>query len=186
MKLHYEGKYNGDPSTLKNQRAVAGAVMFKEPSMTGFSLIANGISIVLLLALIALGRWRSNGAAFSPTGFILSIVTLLPHEFLHAVCYQEDVYLYTYLSKGMMFVVGQEDMSKARFVFMSMLPNLIFGFIPFFLFLINPAWVVLGTMGAFAISFGTGDYLNVFNAITQMPKGAVTYLHRQHSYWYIP
>ena len=94
--------------------------------------------------------------------------------------------MYEYLSKGMLFVVGSERMSKARFVFMSMLPNLVFGFVPFLLFLINPSWTLLGTLGAFAIPMGAGDYYNVFNALTQMPKGAKTYMKGFHSYWYLP
>ena len=37
-----------------------------------------------------------------------------------------------------------------------------------------------------AISMGVGDYYNVFNALTQMPKGARCFLERQSSYWYMP
>ena len=33
---------------------------------------------------------------------------------------------------------------------------------------------------------GFGDYMNVFNALTQMPRGARTYLYGFHSYWYQP
>ena len=186
MRFHYEGKYSGDPDTLKNQRTVEGAIMFKEPSLKGLSLIANGISVLLLFLLIGLAVWRSNGNTFNMIGFLLAVLSLLPHEYLHALCYKGDVYFYTYLSKGLLFVVGEEDMTKARFVFMSMLPNLVFGFVPYILFLLNPSWTVLGTMGVFGISFVKGDYINVFNALTQMPKKSVTYLYRQNSFWYIP
>ena len=58
--------------------------------------------------------------------------------------------------------------------------------IPFVLFLIQPEWGILGAMGAMAIPMGAGDYLNVFNALTQMPKGARTYLHGFNSWWYMP
>ena len=94
--------------------------------------------------------------------------------------------MYTVLSKGMLFVVGSEDMTKRQFIIMSMLPNLIFGFIPFVLFLINPSFTLLGTLGAFAISFGAGDYINVFNALTQVPKHGLIYLYQHNSYWHIP
>ncbi|MBQ4282485.1 MAG: hypothetical protein IJB96_00980 [Lachnospira sp.] len=40
--------------------------------------------------------------------------------------------------------------------------------------------------GGLSISMGVGDFYNVFNALTQMPKGARTYLHKFNSYWYIP
>ena len=36
------------------------------------------------------------------------------------------------------------------------------------------------------IGMGAGDYINVFNAATQMPKNALTYLNGFNSYWYIP
>ena len=34
--------------------------------------------------------------------------------------------------------MSPEDMSKARYILMSLLPNLIFGILPFLLFLLNP------------------------------------------------
>ena len=86
---------------------------------------------------------------------------------------------------GMLFVVGIEDMSKARFVFMSLLPNLVFGWIPYILFLIHPQWMFLGVLGAISIPMGIGDYYNVYNCLTQVPKGALVYLSGMHSYWYV-
>ena len=91
-----------------------------------------------------------------------------------------------YLKQGMLFVIGPEDMSKGRFIFMSLLPNIVFGFIPFALFLICPELRLLGTFGMLSIASGAGDYLNVFNALTQMPKDSLTYLSEFHSYWYLP
>ena len=41
-----------------------------------------------------------------------------------------------------------------RFVFMSILPNIIFGFISFILFLISPNLTILGTLGVMAIFMG--------------------------------
>ena len=85
-----------------------------------------------------------------------------------------------------MFVHGIEDMSKARFVFMSLLPNIIFGCIPYAAWLVNHDLVWLGVMGAACLGMGAGDYINVFNALTQMPKGAKTFMSGTHSYWYLP
>ncbi len=77
-------------------------------------------------------------------------------------------------------------MSKARFVFMSLLPNIVFGFLPFIAAMINPSLIFLGVCGALSISMGAGDFYNVFNAITQIPKGARTYLYKFNSFWYMP
>ena len=85
-----------------------------------------------------------------------------------------------------MFVHGTESMSKARFIFMSLLPNVVFGLAPYVAFLFRHEWLFFGAFGAISLGMGFGDYINVFNAATQMPKGAKTFLKGFHSYWYIP
>ena len=47
-----------------------------------------------------------------------------------------NVYLYYNPSRLLLFVHGVESMSRAGFVFLSFLPNIIFGFIPFVIFVI--------------------------------------------------
>ena len=91
-----------------------------------------------------------------------------------------------YLVDGGAFVCGTETKSKFWFIFMSLLPNIIFGFIPFVIFLLYPNMTILGTLGVVCISMGVGDYYNVFNALTQMPKGARCFMEKQNSYWYMP
>ncbi|MCC8191707.1 MAG: hypothetical protein LIO41_01495 [Ruminococcus sp.] len=39
-------------------------------------------------------------------------------------------------------------------------------------------------LGVISIGMGFGDYYNVFNALTQMPKGS-TYLYGLNSWWYV-
>ena len=52
--------------------------------------------------------------------------------------------------------------------------------------LIFPSLYWLGIFGALAIGAGAGDYINVFNALTQVPKGGLIYMCGFHSYWYKP
>ena len=187
MKFHYMGKYGGDPGTLPGSEHAPGAVAFKEPKDTkSLSLVTTGISGILLVIFGALFLWRREGEWWNVPGALLYLLSLVPHEYLHALCFREDVYMYQNLSQGMLFVVGPEHMSKGRFIFMSLLPNIVFGFVPFALFLIRPGLTALGVFGLLSIVSGSGDFLNVFNALTQMPKGSKTYLHQFHSYWYIP
>lgn len=187
MRLHYGGRYNGDPASLPTPEHREGAVKFREPgSIKTLSLVANGIALAMYFVTLSILFYRGGVDAYSLGAVILTFVCMIPHEFLHAICFKEDAYIYHKFSHGMLFVVGPETMSRARFIFMSMLPNLVFGFIPFALFLINPSLTFLGTLGAMSIPCGAGDYMNVFNALTQMPKGARTYLHQMNSYWYLP
>lgn len=192
MKLHYKGKYNLDPESLPHGEHMPGAVRFKEPEDTKkLSIIMNVLSLVITVVLAVLAVIRSSAYLFTSSrqmmlGCVVALLVLFPHEILHAICFKEDVFLYTNWAQGMLFVVGPETMSRKRFIFMSLLPNLVFGLIPYLIGMIFPQQVFFLWLGALAIGMGAGDYLNVFNALTQMPKGARTYLYGFNSYWYMP
>ncbi len=192
MRLHYKGKYNSDPDSLPRGEHQPGAVQFKEAEDSKrLALIANIASIVImvLLAVPAYFRCREyilDGFWQMYAGLIVSLLSAFPHELLHAVCFKEDVYLYTNLKQGMLFVIGPETMTRRRFVFLSMLPNVVFGIIPYIIGMIFPQLLFFVGLGVLATGMGAGDYYNVFNAMTQMPKGARTYMHGFHSYWYMP
>lgn len=189
MKLHYKGKFNLDPESLPSKPHQKGAVQFKEAKDSKEMMkIATVISIILFIISDVILYMRCGRRALDELfiGCILALLFAFPHELLHAICFKEDVYLYTNLKQGMLFVVGPETMSKGRFIFMSLLPNLIFGIIPFLLALLWPSLSILGTLGVVSITMGSGDFYNIFNAATQMPKGARTYLYQFNSYWYMP
>lgn len=191
MKLIYKGKFDGNPESLPCNEHYPGAVKFKEfDSPKKLGLFANIIAFILIAIFLGSFIRRSKFTGYDSydiaVGAFLSLLILFPHEILHGLCFKEEVYLYTALKQGMLFVVGPEVMSKGRFIFMSMLPNMVFGFIPYIIAMIFPTLGILGAFGASSISMGAGDYINVFNAIRQMPKGAKTYLHQFNSYWYMP
>lgn len=192
MKLHYKGKYDLNPDNLPHGEHKEGAVKFKEAEDSKkLSIIANVASVFIMLLLAVPAFFRANdyileGSVQLFIGCLCSMLVLFPHELLHAVCFKKDVYLYTNWSQGMLFVVGPEDMSKARFIFMSLLPNIVFGFLPYILGMIFPKCLFLLSLGVLSAGMGAGDYYNVFNALTQMPKGARTYLYKFNSYWYMP
>ena len=192
MKLHYRGKYNLDPTTLPTCKHQPNAVKFKEVDSTKeLADIANGIAIALMILLSIPVYLKYKGSLFDyfdemMVGAMLPLLTMSPHELLHALCFKEDVYLYTDFKQGLLFVVGCETMSKQRFIFMSLLPNIVFGFIPYMISFLGIQYLTLAVLGVIAIGMGAGDYYNVFNALIQMPKGARTYLYQMNSYWYIP
>lgn len=189
MRLHYKGTFDGDYNSLPRGEHQKNAVPFQEPkTQEALAKVATGISIVCTVPLLVVYEWVGSIPPLTSIllGVVLALAMAIPHELLHGICFRQDVYLYMSLRKGMLFVVGPETMSKMRFIFMSLLPNLVFGGLPFGIFLVHPEWDVLGAMGMMAIPMGAGDYMNVWHAIRQMPKGARTYLYGFHSYWYIP
>ncbi len=195
MRIVYKGKFDGNPESLPHGEHQPGAVKFREAETPEkMAKIANalalGITAVCMVAYFARAYFAQTLSQDTSwqiiLGAIFSMVALFPHEILHGLCFRETVYLYTYWDKGALFVVGSETMSKARFVFMSLCPNLVFGVIPFVLGMIRPEWTALGALGVISIGAGAGDYMNVFHALTQMPKGARTYLYQFNSWWYLP
>lgn len=190
MKLHYQGKYDLNPESLPHGEHVPNAVPFREAQDTKTLALGANIAAIAIMAVLAVPaclRWNGDiHPVQSMLGCILPMLTLFPHELLHAVCFRGDVYLYTNWSQGMLFVEGPETMSKGRFIFMSLLPNLVFGILPYLAGLAFPQFQLLTVFGAISAGMGAGDYYNVFNAATQMPRGARTYLYGFHSFWYLP
>ena len=192
MKLHYKGKYDLNPESLPHGEHIPGAVPFKEAKDSRqLAIIANAASVVIMVLLAVPAWFRCREYLFASPfrmmfGAIASMLILFPHEILHALCFKGDVYLYTNWKQGLLFVVGPETMSKGRFIFMSLFPNLIFGIFPYLLGMLLPNLVFAVVLGILATGMGAGDYYNVFNAATQMPRGSRTYLYQFNSYWYIP
>ncbi len=196
MKLTYKGKYSGEEESLPVKEHPEGYEKFKEPESKKFMLLANSLALMITVLFLAIGaififdKMKEDFANGFPWLFFLAcllpMVTIVPHEIMHALCFKDEVYMYAYPQAGAMFVLGLEDMSKARFVFMSLLPNIVLGVIPFVLGIIFPHAYWLVIFGALNIGSGAGDYLNVFNALTQVPKGAKIYASGFHSYWYMP
>ena len=130
MKLHYMGKYSGNPEDLPHGEHKPGAVMFKEPDMKKMAIWMNiaafVISIILLIIVMAVWDRPDAGESGSSwqlcLGAVCTVLVLFPHEIIHGLCFKGDVYLYTNLKQGMLFVVGPEDMTKLRFVMMSLAP----------------------------------------------------------------
>lgn len=196
MQLTIMKGYDGDPNTLPT-RTVEGAVPFKNPETVGrFSLLVNGVALIIMTITVLTVAGvcftgdveRGDDTAFQLLlGVWLSILLLPLHEFLHAICYKEDVEFYAAIKRGLIFIVGTESMSRQRFIFMSLLPNLVLGVLPFILFFAipsHPLW--LGLFGAISLGIGAGDYINVFRAITQVPKDAMCFMSKNRSYWYMP
>lgn len=158
--IYFMGKFSGDENDLPmREEHRPGAVRFKEPeNINKLAVVANILSIVIMATVIILlfARCFTVGkfSGISFWAYILPLGTLYPHEIIHGLCFKGKAYMYTNLKQGMMFVTGGEDFTKTRFIIMSLMPNIVFGFLPYIIFMINPEWVSLGMFGALCISMG--------------------------------
>ena len=201
MKIIYKGRYENEKQLPKGILP-PNAIKFKEPE-TPEKLAEAAIWFLLptaiLAALIVLGSFFLHGrlnAQFSViyflVGALLSLLTLFPHELLHAVCFGKnaEVELYIMPKQFMAFVCSVQPVTKMRFIFLSLLPNLIFGWIPLIIWALMPYTEIysdiLFSFSVMSVTHGIGDYLNVFNASRQMPKGSMQQLSGFNSYWFMP
>lgn len=199
MNLVWKGIYKG-----KDQLPVGElperAVKFKEPdSMLRLNVVASIfiIPVIMLVAIAYLIKSNLLGTSVDMNfinlwGILLAFSMILPHELLHAVLFPKDkeVELWVSPSAFAAFVVSTAPVSKGRFIFLSLLPNIVFGFIPLIIWIFVPEGgtmtEILFSFAVMSLSFGIGDYLNVFNSIFQMPKGSIQQLSGMNSYWYLP
>ena len=169
-----------DPAALGRQ-----AMLFLIPSLGAALAVVFGAVFLRDDLSIRVFPWLILGCA-------ASLLAVVPHELLHGLCFGWDAEVELFFSPrdGMAFVVSTRPVSRGRFVWMCLCPNLVLGALPLLV------WALLSCppqAGSFLLGFalssigmGCGDYLNVYNALRQMPRGSVQQLSGFHSYWYLP
>jgi hypothetical protein len=197
MKLVYKGVFK-DNERLPKGVLPQNAVKFVEPNSMGKVILAASVFIIpalLMVGLFLTVHYLLYGEAatdLTSTGLIAALFCMVPHELLHGVCFGKDadVEMYVAPKQLSMFVISTQPVTKARFIFLSLLPNLIFGWIPLFFWTVLPHNEIysdhLFAFALMSVIIGIGDYLNVFNAARQMPKGSMQQLSGMNSYWYTP
>lgn len=199
IKLVWKGKFTSEDQLSKGNLP-KNAVKFKEPeSLTKLNLVASLFLIpAIMLVLLGIFIKRSLGVSsslfngFNNWGILLAFLAVIPHEILHAISFPKGAEVeFWYSPKSLTpFVTSTHPTSKKRFIFLSILPSLVFGFLPLILWIFIPeeygatADIVL-TFSTFSLFLGSGDFLNVFNALRQMPRNSYTQLSGMNSYWYM-
>lgn len=208
MRLVYKGVYK-DESQLPKGNLPHNAVKFiesKNPSELFVATLFCTLPILFIIMLFVICNMLLyngfptagdmlylivNNIGGMLLGFIVSFLFLIPNVLLRSICFGKnaEVELFLAPSQLMLFAVSVEPITKARFICLSSLPSLAFGWIPLLIWTIIPYSEVsafLFSFACFSILFGVGDYLNIVNAIRQMPKGSMQQLSGFNSYWFIP
>ena len=192
--IKFKGKYTNEDQLTKAQLP-SDAVIFKEPnSFMGVFLLGGLISLpILVITFIGLIlRINSITGGVVVASLIIHTILLYVHEFIHAIAFPKNIKkeIWTKFDEGALFVYCNEAISKTRFIWMSIAPNLILGFIPFILFIIgvfdfnNFLNDLIGFTSWMMIISGIVDYLNIYNAIRQVPNKAYVINSGFHSFWF--
>lgn len=196
MKFKWRGRFK-EITDLPKGKLPINAKKFKEPtSLFKFNLLACLTLIPVILILMLLNRFKTGHGFINPYdgfhtwGMIGAVICIIVHELIHGLAFPKGVIVdFWYSPKNLMaFVHSTYPMTKKRFIWMSLLPTLILGGIPYVIWFVLPyhhfASHFIFTFAFFSILMGGGDFINVINAMIQMPKGTYTQISGFHSYWF--
>lgn len=125
-------------------------------------------------------------AAAAATYFLAYI-----HEFIHALFYPlaAEKQVWKMLDQGAFFVYCESLTSKSRFIVMCLAPAIILGIIPYMFWMLFPMALpftpslMLLVISILMTVMSMGDFVNVINAIMQVPQNAQVFNFGFHSYW---
>ncbi|HII4452614.1 TPA: DUF3267 domain-containing protein [Clostridium perfringens] len=198
MKLIWKGKFNG-VEDLPIDELPENAVRFEEPESAEELAKETRrflIPVVIFLLIVIFLRIKTNGFfgvsdVLNIFGVILIPFSILPHEYLHAIFFPKDaeVEMWYSIKQRLALVTSTTAITKKRFIFLSLFPNIVFGFLPLIIWIFIPSYLsfisgILFTFGFISLIMGVGDFMNIYNTIRQVPKGATTQISGLNSYWF--
>ena len=196
MKLRYKGILKrSDPLPIwplpENAIRVNEPDSFQKITLISLLFILPALLLVVIITLVSyILHGVHTTAGFSWVGLVLSFLVMIPHEFLHAICFGKDadVEMYFLPQSGNIAVTSGKAISKRRFIFMSLFPSLILGWVPLLIWAILPYNEFSNILYTFSIItgavHGAGDNFGVYNIIRQVPKGSMMQMSGNNPYWF--
>lgn len=175
------------------------AVKISQREENEFLGITKSIGFVIILVtvffaffvLLSYYIYECSVVRFSFPGLLLSFVAAIPHECLHAKAMGRgtaDIYIVPRDLRA--FVITAEPISRMRFVFMLLLPNVLLGWLPLFIWVATPHHETysnaLLTYAFFTIIMGVLDYLSTWDILRNASPGSVIQFKDETAYWYLP
>lgn len=204
LNIKIMGKFK-DESQIMHGKIYENSVQFKEENTTskvfvkGFLISFPIIAILLAVAIIRIVPKIGKVEKIAISSFlfyaiiivIILFALLYLHEIIHAICFpkcsKKEIWIYA--KGGTLFVYCNECVSKWRFIWICLAPNVLLGVLPYIIgiAMINKVEITTIIILLF-ISFtmivsGVGDYYNTYNAITQVPQNGKIFNYGIHSYW---
>lgn len=157
------------------------AVNIIDPEAPGRGTAIYCIVAMLVPAAIFSAKYAVLGETpmvFSLVGILIGCVLALPHELIHGLCFPKgsQVKLYQMMRPSRIFVTCAQPMSKARFVFLSLVPAIVLGLIPLLIwFFISPYsfWArTIFSIGFMSIITSGRDYMHIIKVLGEAPPFA--------------
>lgn len=196
MNIVFQGKYQREKQ-FKRKRLPEDATRFSKPISVSKTIVAGGwVSFPLLMLSTAILAFKI--VTFPQLNLLMLLVASLLgvtvsyfREIVRALSFpwSMKVELWSNKKDGALFIYFDQPISRGRFMWVSFVPNLFLGVIPFILFAfgllnfnLNFA-MLIGLVSWLMILAGVGDYLNVYNTLKYIPKEAKILRYGYHFYW---
>lgn len=153
--------------------------------------------IVPILAIayagIVIRRPYVEGVAFDKialfVGVGLSIIFLVVHELIHALCCPSGTTVFVYLTSAGISCVPTCRLKKSRYLLIALMPTVVLGIVPFVIWLCFPSLNEIISSILFSFSIGSlsmciGDIYNAILVAIKMKRNSVLITSKTSIYYY--
>lgn len=154
---------------------------------------------VLIMILVSLNKCKSMSGTIDvlkfgmclAASFLLVPILRTLHEIIHALCYPKNKIKKIYMNNKAKccFVCCDAIVSKKRYIFINIAPAIVLGAVPYMVWLLlADKWslevgLTVLFMTWYMVLMSMIDFLNIWNAMMQVPNHAYIFNKRMHSYW---
>lgn len=197
------GKLKDEQQLIESSVLPANAVQFEEGEDITEVLKTGGlIGLPILIVMLGVGIYRLSNfdckvtfdfkfACIAITTIILFKVFIYIHEIIHCIFYPAKgrKVIWKDVKSGAYLAYCGMEVSKIRFIIISLAPAVIIGLFSFVLWYIYVpvlmdeialCWFLFSWI---SVAVSVGDFTNIYNTIKQVPKEAKVKNHGYHSYW---
>ena len=192
MKLIWKGKMTTDNLFIPDNIPDS-AKMLSSEKYTWLAYLLVVPILAIAYAGIVIRRPYVVGIAFNKIAFFIgvgmSIVFLVVHELIHALCCPRDTTVFVYLTSSGIGCVPACGLKKKRYLLVALMPTIVLGVIPFIIWICFPGMNVIISSILFAFSIGSlsmcvGDIYNAFLAAFKMNRRSVLVTSKTDIYYY--
>lgn len=197
------GKLTNEQQLIESSVLPANAVQFEEGEDITEVLKTGGlIGLPILIVMLGAGIHRLSNldckvtfdfkfACIAIATIILFKIFINIHEIIHCMFYplKGRKVIWNDVKSGAYLAYCDMEVSKIRFIIISLAPAVIIGlfsyalwyiFVPVLMNEIALCWLLFSWI---SVAVSVGDFTNIYNTIKQVPKGAKVKNYGYHSYW---
>jgi Protein of unknown function (DUF3267). len=192
MTLKWKGRLS-EKNTFPKNNVPTNAVRFLNPKSQIEPYLGVIPILVLVIACIYFKRNFIIEFTLDIKGMIIGIILTMPfliiHEFLHAICFPRDGVAEIFWSPAGISIIPCNPISKLRYTITLIVPAIIIGLIPLFIWTSVPFSNTTLSSIVFILSIGnlggtSNDMYNLYQAIKVMPKNSYMITSKTNCYYF--